>query len=99
MHAALQRFGQTLRRAGLRLSSAELLDGLRACEALGLRDPETLRSALAATLVKRREDRPLFDELFDLRHRWRARRKPRLVVLCDISDSVRNVSRFMLQST
>lgn len=34
---------------------------------------------------------------FDLRHRERRRRKPRLVVLCDISDSVRNVSRFMLQ--
>ncbi len=29
--------------------------------------------------------------------RRRRRRKPRLVVLCDISDSVRTVSRFMLQ--
>ncbi len=31
--------------------------------------------------------------------RWRKRReeRPRLVVLCDVSDSVRNVSRFMLQ--
>jgi len=34
---------------------------------------------------------------FVLEHRERVRRKPRLVVLCDISDSVRNVSRFMLQ--
>jgi len=34
---------------------------------------------------------------FDLRRRERRRKKPRLIVLCDISDSVRNVSRFMLQ--
>jgi uncharacterized protein with von Willebrand factor type A (vWA) domain len=34
---------------------------------------------------------------FVLVRRERRRRKPRLVVLCDISDSVRNVSRFMLQ--
>lgn len=34
---------------------------------------------------------------FVLEHRERERRKPRVVVLCDISDSVRNVSRFMLQ--
>jgi uncharacterized protein with von Willebrand factor type A (vWA) domain len=33
------------------------------------------------------------------RPRWRKRReeRPRLVVLCDVSDSVRHVSRFMLQ--
>lgn len=34
---------------------------------------------------------------FDLPHRRRKPHKPRLVVLCDISDSVRAVSRFMLQ--
>jgi hypothetical protein len=34
---------------------------------------------------------------FALRFRNRRVEKPRLVVLCDISDSVRNVSRFMLQ--
>ncbi len=34
---------------------------------------------------------------FELRHKVRTPHKPRLVVLCDISDSVRNVSRFMLQ--
>jgi uncharacterized protein with von Willebrand factor type A (vWA) domain len=32
-----------------------------------------------------------------LKHRRRRIEKPRLVVLCDISDSVRHVSRFMLQ--
>ena len=33
----------------------------------------------------------------DLRWRRRHRDKPRLVTLCDVSDSVRNASRFMLQ--
>lgn len=34
---------------------------------------------------------------FEVVRRERHRRKPRLLILCDISDSVRNVSRFMLQ--
>jgi uncharacterized protein with von Willebrand factor type A (vWA) domain len=34
---------------------------------------------------------------FELKRRRRKIDRPRLVVLCDISDSVRNVSRFMLQ--
>jgi hypothetical protein len=34
---------------------------------------------------------------FEVVRKRRQRRKPRLVILCDISDSVRNVSRFMLQ--
>ncbi len=33
----------------------------------------------------------------DVRWRRRHREKPRLVTLCDVSDSVRNASRFMLQ--
>jgi uncharacterized protein with von Willebrand factor type A (vWA) domain len=33
----------------------------------------------------------------DLKWRRRHREKPRLVTLCDVSDSVRNASRFMLQ--
>jgi uncharacterized protein len=33
----------------------------------------------------------------DIRWRHRHREKPRLVTLCDVSDSVRNASRFMLQ--
>jgi len=34
---------------------------------------------------------------FRMRFDKRRRQKPRVVVLCDVSDSVRNVSRFMLQ--
>ncbi len=50
----------------MRVSSAEILDSLRACEALQLGDADGVRAALATTLVKRREDLPLFDGLFDL---------------------------------
>lgn len=46
----------------------------------------TLRRALATGGVP-----------FELPRRRRRRHKPRLLVLCDISDSVRAVSRFMLQ--
>lgn len=34
---------------------------------------------------------------FDVRLERKKRHKPQIVVLCDVSDSVRNVSRFMLQ--
>jgi len=34
---------------------------------------------------------------FEVRYHRRKRVKPQVVVLCDVSDSVRNVSRFMLQ--
>jgi uncharacterized protein with von Willebrand factor type A (vWA) domain len=34
---------------------------------------------------------------FDVRFKRKKRHKPQIVVLCDVSDSVRNVSRFMLQ--
>lgn len=34
---------------------------------------------------------------FDVRFERKRRHKPQIVVLCDVSDSVRNVSRFMLQ--
>ncbi len=36
---------------------------------------------------------------FEIKRRRRRPERPRLVVLCDISDSVRHVSRFMLQLT
>lgn len=55
-----------LRKNGLRVSTAELMDAGRAAAAVGLGRPGTLREALAAALVKRAPDRPVFDEIFDL---------------------------------
>ena len=59
-------FVEALRVAGLPVSLAEGLDAVAAIEALGLSERETLRSAYAATLVKRQSHRPGFDQVFDL---------------------------------
>ncbi|HNN95372.1 MAG TPA: VWA domain-containing protein [Pseudomonadota bacterium] len=62
----LHEFTALLRRNGVRTSIAEVLDAVRALEACGLSERETVRGALSATLIKRQEDQPAFDELFDL---------------------------------
>ena len=59
-------FVQLLRKNGLRVSPAETLDAVRAAAIVGLADPSSLSSALAATLVKRPADEAMFDELFEL---------------------------------
>ena len=59
-------FVEALRTAGLPVSLAEGLDAVGAIDALGLADRATLRSAYAATLVKRVQHRPAFDQVFDL---------------------------------
>ena len=59
-------FVTALRAAGLPVSLAEGLDGVRAVNALDLSSRETLRAAYAATLVKRQTHRPAFDKIFDL---------------------------------
>jgi uncharacterized protein len=58
-------FAQTLRAHGLEISVAETMDALAAVAAAGL-ERETLREALAATLVKDEHDRAAFDRLFDI---------------------------------
>jgi uncharacterized protein with von Willebrand factor type A (vWA) domain len=59
-------FVGALREAGLPVSLAESLDGVRAMGAIELLDREQLRAAYAATLVKRPAHRVTFDALFDL---------------------------------
>ncbi len=59
-------FVEALRDAGLPVSLAEGLDAVRAIEALGFSERETLRAAYAATLLKRQNHRPGFDQVFDL---------------------------------
>ncbi len=62
----LLEFLALLRGNGVRLSTAETLDAVRAVETVGFDDPSALAGALAATVVKRAADEELFDELFDL---------------------------------
>ncbi len=59
-------FLDALREAGLPVSLAEGLDAARATTMVEPLDREALRTAYAATVVKRHGHRPLFDELFDL---------------------------------
>ncbi len=62
----LTAFAETLRTAGVRVSTAEVIDAARALDEVGVADRELVHGALAATLVKRAADRPTFDELFAL---------------------------------
>ena len=55
-----------LRRAEMRISPSEAVDALAASAVVGLRDRETFKATLAATLVKEARDRATFDRLFDL---------------------------------
>lgn len=66
MIVAVAGFVDLLRRAGLRVSTAETIDAARALATVGVDEPDTVRAALAATLVKRAVDRALFDDLFAL---------------------------------
>jgi uncharacterized protein with von Willebrand factor type A (vWA) domain len=59
-------FVEALRTAGLPVSLSDGLDAADAVLALGLSDREIVRSAYAATLVKRQPHRAGFDHVFDL---------------------------------
>jgi uncharacterized protein len=55
-----------LRRAELRISTAEALDALTASAEVGLLDRETFKATLASTLVKEARDLETFDRIFNL---------------------------------
>jgi len=59
-------FGRLLRRNGLTISPAEVADAVSAASLVGVDTPGALRGALAATLVKRSADLPVFRAAFEL---------------------------------
>jgi uncharacterized protein with von Willebrand factor type A (vWA) domain len=59
-------FVEALRAAGLAVSLAEDLDAIAALRALDWDQREVVRAGYAATLVKKRTQRPTFDALFDV---------------------------------
>jgi len=59
-------FAGLLRRNGIRVSTAETLDALRAVNTTGLSARSTFKIALRAAMVKRSSDVPVYDELFDV---------------------------------
>jgi len=61
-----------LRGAGVAVSSSEVIDACRTLDHLDPTDRPGLRAALGSTLVKRMEDRPAFDVLFEMHFAVRA---------------------------
>jgi uncharacterized protein with von Willebrand factor type A (vWA) domain len=66
MQKKILEFAKILRRSGIRVSTAEALDSFTALDELTLDDRGVFRDALRATMVKRGEEIPSFNELFDL---------------------------------
>ena len=63
---AMIRFADSLRRAGVAVSLVEVLDAAEALRHVDLAAKEDVRTALAATMVKRPEDDAVFDRLFEM---------------------------------
>jgi uncharacterized protein len=66
MEEKLVEFANLLRENGVRVSLAETLDAFYASDLTGLGERDTFRSALRATMVKRANELPVFEELFDI---------------------------------
>jgi hypothetical protein len=65
MERRILALGRALREAGAPVSTPEVLDGARAALAVGVGRRGDLRAALRASLVKRKEDVPAFEEHFE----------------------------------
>ena len=62
----LLEFERAMRSAGIPVSVSESIDALKALEHIPFESKDSVRSALAATMVKSQSHRPTFDLLFDL---------------------------------
>jgi uncharacterized protein with von Willebrand factor type A (vWA) domain len=66
MQRKILEFTTLLRKSGIRVSTAESLDAFVALDELSIQDREVFKDALRTTMVKRGEDVPTYDQLFDL---------------------------------
>jgi uncharacterized protein len=64
-------FGRALRKAGLQIDLGAEIDFARSLEIVDLGDRRDVKAAGAAVFVRRRDDRPIYDAVFD--RFWRAR--------------------------
>jgi uncharacterized protein with von Willebrand factor type A (vWA) domain len=64
-------FGRALRKAGLQVDLGAEIDFARSLEIVDLGDRRDVKAAGAAVFVRRRDDRPIYDAVFD--RFWRAR--------------------------
>ena len=66
MQKKILEFTNILRKSGIRVSTAEAIDAFTALEELSIEDRGIFRDALRTTMVKRGEEVPTYDQLFDL---------------------------------
>ena len=66
MQQKIVEFGNLLRKSGVRVSVAEAIDAFDALDRLSLDEREVFKDALRASMVKKSDDIPTFDQLFDL---------------------------------
>jgi uncharacterized protein with von Willebrand factor type A (vWA) domain len=66
MDLQIAEFAELLRHNGLKVSASEVIDAAQATSLVELDERVSFRAALAATLVKRGADQPIFDRVFDL---------------------------------
>ena len=57
-------FVRLLRAIGMKLGSADMLNAVDAAKTVGVANKSFMYHALASSLIKRREDKPLFDQAF-----------------------------------
>jgi uncharacterized protein len=69
-------FGRALRSAGLSIDLAAAVDYARALTLVDLGQRDTVRAAGSAVFVRRRDDREVYDRVFDRWWRQRGRRMP-----------------------
>ena len=66
MATNLMHFGRLLRGAGLKVGPGAILDAVRAVEKVGIGSRQDLYWTLHATLVRRREEKEIFDQAFHM---------------------------------
>jgi uncharacterized protein with von Willebrand factor type A (vWA) domain len=66
MQKKILEFTNILRKSGIRVSTAEAIDAFSALDELSIDDRGVFRDALRSTMVKRGEEVPVFDQLFEL---------------------------------
>ncbi|MFC7517306.1 VWA domain-containing protein [Herbaspirillum sp. GCM10030257] len=82
-------FARVLRRAGLAIGPAKVIDALRALQVVGVERRDDFYYALSTVLVDRRDQQTLFDQVFELYWRDPSRIQQQLQQLQDLLGGVR----------
>jgi uncharacterized protein with von Willebrand factor type A (vWA) domain len=86
-------FARVLRRAGLPIGPAKVIDAIEAVQAVGVERRDDFRYALAAVLVNRREQQEIFDQAFEVYWRDPYRVERMLQELLQLMGGLRRVER------